>query len=115
MGTPHPQINFWTLLSLGSVIQTHGSARHGRRAKDWRTSLRIVERYWFWMVSSPSKIRMVHKKDVCVSPHSRRFCVSLLRSIPDFASLLRGCRLLISQITNVPRLEQLSKSRSKLL
>ena len=96
-------MNFWTLLSLGSVIQTHGSARHGRRAKDWRTSLRIVEPYWFWMVWSPSKIRMVHKKDVYVSPPSRRFCVSSLHSIPDFACLPRGCRLLISQITSIPQ------------
>ena len=30
------QMSFSTLLSLGSVIQIHGPARHGRKAKDWR-------------------------------------------------------------------------------
>ena len=34
----------------------------------------------------------------------RRFCASLLHSIRGFASSPRGCRLLILQITNAPRL-----------
>ena len=34
----------------GLETQIHGSERHGRRAKDWRSSPRIVEPYWFWMV-----------------------------------------------------------------
>ena len=32
-----PQMNFLTRLSLGLVIQIHGSERRGRRAKDWRS------------------------------------------------------------------------------
>src|SRR6202008_832391 len=57
-----PQMNFLTRLSLGLEIQIHGSERRGRRAKDWRSSSRIVEPYWFWMAWSRSKIRLVHKK-----------------------------------------------------
>jgi hypothetical protein len=37
------QMNFLTRLSLGLEIQIHGSERRGRRAKDWRSSSRIVE------------------------------------------------------------------------
>src|SRR5438132_12276779 len=38
-----PQMNFLTQLSLGLVIQIHGSERRGRRARDSRSSSRIVE------------------------------------------------------------------------
>src|ERR1700732_5313448 len=48
VGTLRPQMNFLTRLSLGLAIQTHELERRGRRAKDWRSSLRIVEPYWFW-------------------------------------------------------------------
>src|ERR1700730_16495765 len=68
-----PQMNFLMLLSLGLAIQIHGSERRGRRAKDWRSSSRIVEPYWFWMAWSRSKIRLVHKKDAYVSLPSMRF------------------------------------------
>ena len=78
-------MNFLTRLSLGLEIQIHGSERRGRRAKDWRSSSRIVEPYWFWMAWSRSKIRLVHKKDGYVSLPSRRFCASLLPSIRGFA------------------------------
>src|SRR5271165_526945 len=60
--TLRPQTNFLMRLSLGLEIQIHGSERRGRRAKDWRSSLRVVERYCF-----------------------RRFCASLLLSIRGFA------------------------------
>ena len=66
-------MNFLTPLSLGLEIQIHGSERRGRRAKDWRSSSRIVEPYWFWMAWSRSKIRLVHKKDGYVILPSRRF------------------------------------------
>ena len=72
-GTLRPQMNFLTLLSLGLEIQIHGSERRGRRAKDWRNSSRIVERYWFWTAWSRSKIRLVHKKDDYAILPSRRF------------------------------------------
>ena len=102
VGTLRPQMNFLTPLLLGLVIQIHGSERRGRRAKDWRSSSRIVEPYWFWMAWSRSKIRLVHKKDGYVSLPSRRFCASSLLSIRGFASLPRGCRSLILQITSAP-------------
>src|SRR5271166_741902 len=79
------QTNFLTLLSLGLAIQIHGSERHGRRAKGWRSSSHIAERYWFWTVWSPSKIRLVHKKDGYAILPSRRFCASLPPSIRGFA------------------------------
>ena len=85
VGTLRPRMNFLTRLSLGLEIQIHGSERHGRRAKDWRSSSRIVEPYWFWMAWSRSKIRLVHKKDGYVSLPSRRFCANLLPSIRGFA------------------------------
>ena len=69
----------------GLAIQIHGSERRGRRAKDWRSSSRIVEPYWFWTVWSRSKIRLVHKKDGYVSLPSRRFCANSLPSIRGFA------------------------------
>ena len=40
---------------------------------------------WFWMAWSRSKIRLVHKKEGCVSLPSRRFCASSLPSIRGFA------------------------------
>src|SRR6266404_2966829 len=43
------QMNSLTLLSTGLEIQIHGLERRGRRAKDWRSSSRTVEHYWFWM------------------------------------------------------------------
>ena len=85
VGTLRPQMNFLTRLSLGLEIQIHGSERRGRRAKDWRSSSRIVEPCWFWMAWSRSKIRLVHKKDGYVSLPSRRFCASSLLSIRGFA------------------------------
>ena len=36
-------MNFLMPLSLGLAIQIHGSEQRGRRAKDWRSSSRIVE------------------------------------------------------------------------
>jgi hypothetical protein len=81
----HPQMNFLTRLSLGLAIQTHGSERHGRRAKDWQSSSGIVEPYLFWTVWSRSKIRLVHKKGACVSLPSRLSCVNSLPSILGFA------------------------------
>jgi hypothetical protein len=71
-------MNFLMRLSLGLAIQTHGSVRHGRRAKDWRSSSRIVEPYWSWMDWSRSRIRLVHKKDGHVSLPSRHFCANWL-------------------------------------
>src|SRR5271157_2742693 len=78
------QMNFLMRLSLGLEIQIHGSERRGRRARDSRNSSRIVEPYWFWMVWSRSKMRLVHKKDACVSLLSRRYCVNSLPSIRGF-------------------------------
>src|ERR1700736_4212641 len=43
VGALRPQMNFLTRLSLGLAIQIHGSELPGRRAKDWRSSSRIVE------------------------------------------------------------------------
>ena len=40
--------------------------------------------YWFWMAWSRSKIRLVRKKDGSAILPSRRFCASLLPSIPGF-------------------------------
>src|SRR5271157_3895587 len=96
------RMNFLTPLSVGLEIQIHGSERRGRKAKDWRSSSRIVEPYWFWMAWSRSKIRLVHKKDGCVSLFSRRFCASLLPSIRGFVSLLHGYWSPILQITKAP-------------
>ena len=61
------------------------SMKPGRRASDSRSSLHIVEPYWFWMAWSHSKIRLVRKKDGCVSLPSRRFCANSLPSIRAFA------------------------------
>src|SRR5271165_5045027 len=75
------QMNFLRLLSLGLEIQIHGSERPGRRAKDLRSSSRIVEPCLFWMAWSRSKIRPVHKKDAYVTLPSRHFCANSLPSI----------------------------------
>src|SRR5208282_1651334 len=83
--TLRPQMNFLMRLSTGLEIQIHGSARRGRRARDSRSSSRIVEHYWFWMAWSPSKIRLAHKKGAYVSLPSRRFCANSLPSIRGFA------------------------------
>src|SRR5260370_32623975 len=85
VGTLRLQMNFLMRLSLGLEIQIHGSERRGERAKDWRSSLRIVEPYWFWMAWSRSKTRLVHRKDAYVSRPSRRFCANSLPSIRGFA------------------------------
>src|SRR5580692_12397994 len=85
VGALRQQMNFLTPLSLGLEIQIRGSEQRGRRAKDWRSSSRIVEPYWFSMAWSRSKIRLVHKKDAYVSLSSRRFCANSLPSIPGFA------------------------------
>src|SRR6516164_10110932 len=90
-------------LSLGSEIQIHGSEPRGRKARDSRSSLHIVERYWFWMAWSRFKIRLVHKKDGCVSRPSRHSYANSLPSIRGFAWLPRGRRSLILQITRVPQ------------
>src|ERR1700737_3924578 len=66
-GALRPQMNFLMRLSLGLEIQIHGSERRGRKARDWRSSSRIVEPYWFWMAWSRSKIHLVHKKGAYVS------------------------------------------------
>src|SRR6202023_2746195 len=67
VGRLRPQMNFLMRPSTGLAIQTRGSERRGRRAKDWPSSSPIVEPYWFWMAWSRSKIRLVHKKDAYVS------------------------------------------------
>src|SRR6202011_3421822 len=94
VGALRQQMNFLMPLSLGLEIQIHGSERRGRKAKDWRSSLRIVEPYWFWTAWSRFQIRPVHKKDGYASLPSRRFCASSLLSIRGFASSPRGCRSL---------------------
>src|SRR6266446_1787157 len=66
------EMNFLTRLLLGLEIQIHGSERRGRKARDWRSSLRIGEPCWFWMAWSRSKIRLGHKKGAYVSLPSRR-------------------------------------------
>jgi hypothetical protein len=83
--TLRPQMNSLTLPSLGLEIPIRGSERRGRRAKDWRSSSRVSEPYWYWMAWSRSKIRLVHKKDGYVSLRYRRFCGNSLPSIRGFA------------------------------
>src|SRR6202790_2535529 len=73
VGRLRPQMNFLMRLSLGLEIQIHGSERRGRKAKDWRSSSRIVALYWFWTGWSRSKIRLVHERDAYVSLPYRRF------------------------------------------
>src|SRR5260221_13059233 len=103
VGALRPQMNFLTRLSLGLAIQIHGSEPRGRRAKDWRSSSRIVEPCSFWMAWSPSRIRPVRKKDAYVNLPSRHFCANLPPSMPGCALLPRGCRSLILQITRAPQ------------
>jgi hypothetical protein len=78
-------MSFLTLFSIGLEIQIHGSERRGRKAKDWLSSSRIVEPYWFWMAWSRFKIRLVHERDAYVSLPSRRFCGNSLLLIRGFA------------------------------
>src|SRR5260370_27713485 len=85
VGRLRPQMNFLTRLSLGLEIRIRDSERPGRRAKDWRSSSRIVEPYWFWMAWSRSKILLVRKKDAYVSLPSRHCCANSLHSIWGFA------------------------------
>src|SRR3984893_7082722 len=85
VGTLRQQMNFLMRLSLGLAIQIRGSERRGRKARDSRSSSRIVEPYCFWMAWSRSKIRLVHKKDAYVNLPSRRSCANSLPSIRGFA------------------------------
>jgi hypothetical protein len=80
-----PQMNFLMRLSLGLEIQNRGSARIGRRAKDWRSSSHIAEPYWFWTAWSRSRIRPVRKKDAYVNLPSRHFCANLPPSMRGYA------------------------------
>src|ERR1700758_1041158 len=59
VGTLRLQMNFLMRLSTGLEIQIHGWERAGKKAKDWRSSLRIDEPCLFWMAWSRSKIRLV--------------------------------------------------------
>jgi hypothetical protein len=77
-------MNFLMQLSRGLEIQIHGSERLGRKARDWRSSSRIVEPYWFWTVWSRSKIRLVRKRDGYVTLPSKPFYASLRLSIRGF-------------------------------
>src|SRR5271165_158233 len=104
VGRLRPQMNFLTLLSTGLAIQIHGSEQRGRRAKDWRSSSRTVEPYWFWTGWSRSKIPLVRKKEECESLPSRRFCASLQPSTQGFALSPRGHQSLILRITSAPPL-----------
>src|ERR1700740_1866287 len=83
-GVRLPRINLSTRLEHGSEIQIHGSERRGRKAKGWRSSSHIVEPYWFWMAWSRSKIRLVRKRDGCVSLPSRPSCANSPPSIRAF-------------------------------
>jgi hypothetical protein len=47
VGTLRQQMNSLTRLSPGLEIQIHGSEPLGRKARDWQSSSRIAERYWF--------------------------------------------------------------------
>src|SRR5580692_6863212 len=104
VGTLRPQMNFLMRLLLGLVTQIRGPELRGKRVKDWRSSSRIVERYWFWMAWSRSKIRLAHRRDGYGSLPSKHFCGNSLPSIRGCASLLRGRRSLILQIARAPRL-----------
>jgi hypothetical protein len=83
--TLRPQMDFLMRLSTGLEIQILGSERRGKRARDSRSASRIVEACWFWMAWNRSKIRLVRKKDACVSLPSGRFCASLLPPTREFA------------------------------
>src|ERR1700732_3875662 len=60
VGALRPPMSFWTQLSFGLEIQIRGLERRGRRARDWRSLLRIVEHCWFWTGWNRSKIRLAH-------------------------------------------------------
>src|ERR1700746_2209514 len=75
------QMNFLMPLFTGLAIQIHGSEQHGRRAKDWPSSLGIGEPCLFWMGWSRSKIHLVHKKGGYGTRPCRHYCESLLLSI----------------------------------
>src|ERR1700732_875214 len=77
-----PQLNFFSRLSLGLVIRIHELERHGRRARDSRSSSRIVEPYWFWMAWSRSKTHPGRKRVDCVSLRFKHSCAGSLLSIP---------------------------------
>src|SRR6516225_6475174 len=85
VGRLRQRMNFLTWRFAGLATQIRASERRGRRAKDWPSSSRIVEPCLFWTVWSRSKIRLVHKKDGCVSLPSRRSCGNSLHSIRGFA------------------------------
>src|SRR6516162_6111357 len=74
-------MNFLMPLFSGLAIQIHGREQHGRKAKDWRSSLGIGEPYWFWTVWSRSKIHLVHKKGGYGTRPFRHYCESLLLSV----------------------------------
>ena len=79
------RMNFLTWLWSGLAMLTRDWERRGKRARDWRSSFRIVELYWFLTAWNRSKTLPVHKKDEYVSLLFRRFCASLLLSIGVFA------------------------------
>jgi hypothetical protein len=76
------QTNFLTRPSLDLAIQIRGSGQGGKRAKDWRNSSPIGELCWFWTAWSPSRIRLVHKKDGLRDPSLQ----ALLRELAAFNS-----------------------------
>src|SRR6516165_11549057 len=49
LGRLRPRMNFLMRLSLGLEIAIHDTERGGRKARDWRSSSRVVGPYWFWM------------------------------------------------------------------
>src|ERR1700693_153200 len=81
---PRP-MNFWTRPWYGLAMLTRDWVRHGKRAREWRSSFRIVELYWSWTAWNRSKTLQVHKKDEYASLLFRRFCASLLLSTEVFA------------------------------
>ena len=81
VGTLRLPMNFLMPLLPGLAIQIHGSEQHGRRAKDWRSSLGIGEPCLFWMGWSRSKIHLAHKKGGYGTRPFRHYCESLLLSI----------------------------------
>src|SRR5262245_3242591 len=85
VGRLRQRMNFLMRRFAGLETQIRGSEPPGRRAKDWRSSWRIAEPYWFWTVWSRSKIRLVHTKDDYGSLRSRRSCANSLPSIRGFA------------------------------
>src|SRR6516165_11284878 len=74
-------MNLLMPLFTGLAIQIHAREQHGRRVKDWRSSLGIGEPCLFWMGWSRSKIHLAHKKGGYGAHPFRRYCESLLLSI----------------------------------